>query len=80
MQEGADLAKSPEYSKAMYGVSGVSKTTDMETWCQQQEAGLIGGLNGAYFDIARELGADREVRPVIRTTTLVPLATEMPAR
>ena len=57
MQEGADPAKSPEYAKAMYGISGVAKTTDFETWCQQQKAGLAGGLNGAYFDIAKELGA-----------------------
>ena|GEM_PF-3082083 len=57
MQEGADPAKSPEYAKVMYGISGVSKTTDLETWCQQQKAGLVGGLNGAYLDIAKELGA-----------------------
>jgi len=57
MQEGADPAKSPEYAKAMYGFSGASKTTDLETWCQQQKAGLNGGLNGAYLDIAKELGA-----------------------
>lgn len=57
MQEGADPAKSPEYAKAMYQISGVSKTTDFETWCQQQNAGLVSGLNGAYFDIAKELGA-----------------------
>jgi len=57
MQEGADPTKSPEYAKVMYGISGVSKTTDFETWCQQQNAGLNGGLNGAYLDIAKELGA-----------------------
>ena len=32
------------------------------TWCQQQKAGLEGGLNGAYLDIAHELGA--KVAPV----------------
>jgi hypothetical protein len=62
MQEGADPAESPEYAKAMYEISGAAKTTDLETWCQQQEAGLIGGLNGGYLDIAEELGA--RVAPV----------------
>ena len=57
MQEGTDPAQSPEYAKAMYGFSGAAKTTDLETWCQQQSAGLVGGLNGAYLDIARKLGA-----------------------
>jgi hypothetical protein len=37
--------------------SGAAKTIDLETWFQQQKAGLVGGLNGAYLDIARELGA-----------------------
>ena len=62
MQEGADPAKSPVYAKAMYELNGVSKTTDLETWCQRQKAGLVGGLNGAYCDIAKELGA--KVAPV----------------
>jgi len=62
MQEGAAAGTSPEYAKAMCQFSGAAKTTDFQTWCQQQEAGLEGGLNGAYFDIARELGAD--VAPV----------------
>ena len=62
MQEGADPGKSPEYVKAMYGISGAAKTTDLETWLQQQRTGLAGGLNGAYLDIAKELGA--EVAPV----------------
>lgn len=62
MQEGGDPAKVPEYAKAMYQVSGAAKTTDMETWWQQQKAGLVGGLNGAYLDIAKELGA--QVAPV----------------
>jgi hypothetical protein len=57
MQEGADPVRSPEYAKAMYQVSGAAKTTDLETWCQQQKAGLAGGLNGVYLDIAKELGA-----------------------
>ena len=57
MQEGADPAKPPEDAKAMYQTSGAAKTTDLETWCQQQKAGLVGGLNGAYLDIAKELGA-----------------------
>ncbi len=57
MQDGVDPAKSPEYAKAMYGISGASKTIDLDTWCQQQKVGLVGGLNGAYLDIAKELGA-----------------------
>jgi hypothetical protein len=57
MQEGTDPAKSPEYAKAMYQTSGAAKTTDLETWCKQQQAGLVGGLNGGYFDIAKEVGA-----------------------
>jgi hypothetical protein len=36
MQEGADPAKSLEYAKVLYGFSGAAKTTDLETWCQQQ--------------------------------------------
>ena len=60
MQEGADPAKSPAYAKAMGQTHG--ETTDLETWCQRQKAGLVGGLNGAYFDIAKELGA--RVAPV----------------
>lgn len=57
MQEGADPAQSPEYAKAMYQTSGAAKTTNFETWCQQQMAGFVGGLNGAYLDIAKELNA-----------------------
>ena len=57
MQEGADPSQSSEYAKAMYGTSGAAKTIDLETWFQQQKIGLAGGLNGAYLDIARELGA-----------------------
>jgi hypothetical protein len=62
MQEGADPAESPEYARAMYGISGAAKPVDFKAWYQQQKAGLAGGLNGAYLDIARELGA--EVAPV----------------
>jgi hypothetical protein len=62
MQEGADPATSPEYARAMYQISGVAKTTDFDAWCQRQNSGLVGGLNGAYFDIAEELGA--KVAPV----------------
>jgi hypothetical protein len=62
MQEGHDPAKSPGYAKAMYGFSGAAKTADLETWCLQQKAGLVGGLNGACFHIAKELGA--RVAPV----------------
>jgi hypothetical protein len=57
MQEGGDPEKSPEYAKAMYEMSGAAKSTDFEAWCQRRNAGLVGGLNGAYFDIAHELGA-----------------------
>jgi hypothetical protein len=57
MQEGGDPATSPEYAKAVYPISGAAKTTEFDAWCQQQNAGLVGGLNGAYFDIAKELGA-----------------------
>lgn len=57
MQDGADPVRLPEYAKAMYQVSGAAKTTDLETWAEQQKAGLARGLNGAYLDIAKELGA-----------------------
>ena len=36
---------------------GLNKATDFEAWCKQHKAGLVGGLNGAYFDIANELKA-----------------------
>lgn len=62
MQQGADPDKFPTYAKAMYQVGGAATNTDLETWCQQQRAALAGGLNAAYFDIAKELGA--EVAPV----------------
>jgi len=60
MQAGADPAPSPEYAKAMYHISGAAKTIDQESWLQQQKTGLVGGLNGAYLDIAEEFGAGRE--------------------
>lgn len=62
MQEGADPARSPEYAKAMYQISGAAKTTDFQDWCQRQAVGLQGGLNGSYLDIAKDLRAD--VAPV----------------
>ena len=62
MQAGADPAASPEYARAMYQISGSAKAIDFDAWCRQQRAGLQGGLNGAYFDIAQELGA--QVAPV----------------
>ena len=39
-----------------------AKKTDFETWRKQHQTGLAGGLNGAYFDIAKELHA--KVAPV----------------
>ena len=62
MQEGAAPATSPEFARAMYHVSGSAKASDFESWCKQHKAGLQGGLNGAYLDIAKELGA--KVAPV----------------
>jgi hypothetical protein len=62
MQEGADPATSPGCALAMYRISRAAKTTDFESWCEQHKAGLEGGLNGAYFDIAEQLGA--RVAPV----------------
>jgi hypothetical protein len=38
------------------------KATEFDAWCQQQKAGLVGGLNGAYFDIAKQL--EGRVAPV----------------
>ena len=40
----------------------VPKPADFDVRCQHQATGLQGGLNGAYFDIANELGA--KVAPV----------------
>lgn len=57
MQEGADPASSPEYAKAMFQISRAGKTAQFDSWCQQHKTGLERGLNGAYLDIAQELGA-----------------------
>ena len=62
MQEGADPARSPNYAKALGLTSRAAKTDDSEASRERQTAGLLGGLNGAYFDIAKELGA--QVAPV----------------
>jgi hypothetical protein len=56
MQEGANPAISPDYSRAMYQMTG-AKATDYQAWCKQHDRGLTGGLDGAYFDIAKELNA-----------------------
>jgi hypothetical protein len=55
MQDGADPTTSPTLARAMYRMT--NSTGDFETWCEQRKAGLTGGLNGAYFDIANELSA-----------------------
>ena len=57
MQDGADPATSPAYARAMFQLIGLTKATDFEVLCKQHQAGLAGGLNGAYFDIADELKA-----------------------
>jgi hypothetical protein len=58
MQDGADPAASPTYARAMYDINGAAKKTmEFEAWRKQQRAGLAGGLNGAYFDLAKELAA-----------------------
>ncbi len=62
MQNGADPATSPGYARAMFQVIGLTKVKDFEALCEQHKAGLAGGLNGAYFDIANEL--DATVAPV----------------
>ena len=59
MQEGAE---SPDYAKPIYQMTGAAGRIGFEQWCQQRKSGLAGGLNGAYFDIAKELHA--EVAPV----------------
>ncbi len=61
MQDGADPATSPDYAKAMFKTSG-AKNIDLEQWSGQHKAGLVGGIDGAYFDIAKELNA--QVAPV----------------
>jgi hypothetical protein len=62
MQDGADPAASPDYARAMYQMSGAANRIDFEQWCGQHKAGLDGGIDGAYFDLARELNA--QVAPV----------------
>jgi hypothetical protein len=62
MQDGADRATSLDYARAMYQMSGAAGNIDLEPWCAQHQSGLTGGLDGAYFDLAKELGA--QVAPV----------------
>jgi hypothetical protein len=57
MQDGADPATSPEYARAVYQAAGGVDAIGFENWCKQHRSGLTGGLNGAYFRIARELNA-----------------------
>ena len=57
MQDGADPVTSPDYARAVYQMVGADKSIDFGGWCKQHKSGLAGGLNGAYFDIARELQA-----------------------
>jgi hypothetical protein len=62
MQDGADPATSPGYARAMYQMSGAGKNTGFERWCGQHESGLVGGIDGAYLDLAKQLSA--QVAPV----------------
>ena len=62
MQDGGDPATSSDYAKVMYQMSGAAKNTAFEQWCGQHKTGLIGGLDGAYFDLAKELST--QVAPV----------------
>jgi hypothetical protein len=60
MLYGSASAKPPEsveYLKAMYQISGVAKSMDLEAWRKRASDGLAWGLNGAYLDIAKNLGA-----------------------
>lgn len=59
MQDGAE---SSDYAKPLYQMTGATGRISFEQWCQQHKSGLAGGLNGAYFDIAKELHA--QVAPV----------------
>ena len=61
MQDGANPTTSPDYAKAMFQMSG-AKNIDLEQWCSKHKRGLVGGIDGAYFDIAKELHA--QVAPV----------------
>ena len=56
MQQGADPVISPEYAKAMYQIGAQRKPRISRRWCQQQKAGLVGGLNGATSISPRDLG------------------------
>ena len=62
MQDGADPAASPDYAKAMYQMSGAAKSTGFDPWCQKHHDALVAGIDGAYFDLAKDLGA--QVAPV----------------
>jgi len=62
MQEGSDPVESPEYAKMMFEVSGGAKAADFDSWSQQQQLGLRGGLNATYCSLADKLGA--KVAPV----------------
>jgi hypothetical protein len=64
MHDGGTPAKSPgyagamyNYARAMYSMREGTGALDFAAWCKQNRSGLVGGLNGAYFDLARELGA-----------------------
>ena len=61
MQDGADPVTSPDYARAMYQMSGAKKI-GLEQWCGQHKAGLVGGIDGAYFDHGQ--GTERPVAPV----------------
>jgi hypothetical protein len=58
MQEGADPETSPEYAKAMFAQIGFpnAKPDELRTLCLGRREGLMGGLNGAYYGVADELG------------------------
>jgi hypothetical protein len=62
MQDGADPATSPDYARAMYQMSGAAQGIGLQQWCGRHQSGLIGGIDGAYFDLAAELNA--RVAPV----------------
>ncbi len=62
MQEGSAPAGSVEYAQAMYKISRAAEHTDFDRWCRQHESDMQSGLNGAYFDLAKQLGA--RVAPV----------------
>ncbi len=45
------------YKRAMFLASRSAQPVEYKAWCARHEAALHTGLNGAYFGIARELGA-----------------------